>query len=1315
MVCGTVPLWTRHQAHDTEVPDPRRDRFRIGVAQYLLASAQQSQPTLCLSERDANTLAARGVQTAALRFGAQSRAGANQGPRLNQTMGVPQLFRYLSEKYPRMMVECVEQLLMEGDGSEPRPPSDISPANPNAIEFDNLYLDMNGIIHPCTHPEDAPAPTTEAEMFAAVFDYIDRIMAIVRPRKVLYMAIDGVAPRAKINQQRSRRFRSAKEADEKAKTAEALKRDWAKQGLKVAKSADSESFKQIPKDVASDDVDDVPFDSNVITPGTPFMERLAIALKEFAALRVAATPGWKDLRIVFSDASAPGEGEHKIAEYIRVERATEGYDANIRHVLYGLDADLIMLALATHEVHFTVLREEVFPKNGGRRQSQGADNGQSSRGPTQIDALMASAEAADGLAKASGGMLTRAELGGKKPFQFLHINILREYLDLEFRYDLEREITAAAQALGVEPGDGAVDYDLERVIDDFVFLLFFVGNDFLPHLPTLDIREGAIDFIIEVYKTDLARVGYLTSGAGDVDFARAKQMLSRIGTKEDEVFQERKVKETQSQQRDADHRRRAAEAKERQKAQKAMNSGVTARLPGPAQASASAGEVTPRSPKPLVGRKKVPVPEVIPPMETLMELGDKNKPTRVGDGSANRQAAAKFKRKLGVLKQQAKKSGKATSIGGSADLPVAEPGIAKRSQGSSPIKSPVHAVAAALEPSDEKKGEKCDNVPAKSDSLEAASSPGTKMEVTSNSKVIPLPNAEADGAEEKSPEEFEKELKARLDAQRVIENPTDTVRLGDEGWKDRYYQQKFNWGVEDREEKERLFHTYLEGLYWVMKYYYVGCISWNWYYPYHYAPFASDIVSCETTSETIHLEMGKPFHPFTQLQAVMPASSGVLVLPTCYSRLMTDPESPIIDYYPEEFEIDLNGKKFVWQGVALLPFIDEDRLNDALDGLDSKLTEAEAKRNSFGDCLVIAHGETPLGQAVNAAGRDNFTNEFDVTGPVADGQLFGKLTPRGSLGPNGLVVAARFELPPAKTHSTALLPGAKPDPPVLDDFMKAECSQRGGWKPARFGSLGRAARELGENRNFRLGGGRGRGRGGRPRGNRGRGRGGGGGGYSNSGQYQSQVPVINPPAHPAAAAMFGGLGGGIPLAQPAWMAQGTSYYGQQQQGGQAQAQAQVQAHAQSGFGGGQQQQFNAYGANTPAYGGQNPYMAQYASQAYGAQAYQGGGAGMYQHNYASQYGGNGTNAYASGNMNAHPPSPYNFSANPGYYAQQWGGAAAPAQGTPTGGGLAGPTAMQMRQASNSQGTPQGLSWGQFSQTGNLRGRGRGSRGGNGRY
>lgn len=74
-------------------------------------------------------------------------------------------------------------------------------------DFDNMYLDMNGIIHNCSHPDysDPHFRITEEKIFSDIFHYIGILFQIIKPKKLFFMAIDGVAPRAKMNQQRGRR------------------------------------------------------------------------------------------------------------------------------------------------------------------------------------------------------------------------------------------------------------------------------------------------------------------------------------------------------------------------------------------------------------------------------------------------------------------------------------------------------------------------------------------------------------------------------------------------------------------------------------------------------------------------------------------------------------------------------------------------------------------------------------------------------------------------------------------------------------------------------------------------------------------------------------------------------------------------------------------------------------------------------------------------------------------------------------------------------------------------------------------------------
>ena len=63
------------------------------------------------------------------------------------------------------------------------------------------------------------------------------------------------------------------------------------------------------------------------------------------------------LQIIVSDASEPGEGEHKIMRLIRDLRSGPGYRPNTRHVVFGQDADLLLLSLLLHEPHVFVMRE----------------------------------------------------------------------------------------------------------------------------------------------------------------------------------------------------------------------------------------------------------------------------------------------------------------------------------------------------------------------------------------------------------------------------------------------------------------------------------------------------------------------------------------------------------------------------------------------------------------------------------------------------------------------------------------------------------------------------------------------------------------------------------------------------------------------------------------------------------------------------------------------------------------------------------------------------------------------------------------------
>lgn len=132
--------------------------------------------------------------------------------------------------------------------------------------------------------------------------------------------------------------------------------------------------------------------------------------------------------------------------------------------------------------------------------------------------------------------------------------------------------------------------------------------------------------------------------------------------------------------------------------------------------------------------------------------------------------------------------------------------------------------------------------------------------------------------------------------------------------------------------------VYLEAIQWNLHYYYHGVCSWSWFYPHHYAPYVSDIRDFGDLE--LHYDIGQPFRPFEQLLAVLPAGSRDL-LPEPYQKLMTEQDSPIIDYYPSEFRTDLNGKQQQWEAVVLIPFIEEDSLLKAMLPIEDHLKDEE--------------------------------------------------------------------------------------------------------------------------------------------------------------------------------------------------------------------------------------------------------------------------------------------------------------------------------------------------------------------------------------
>lgn len=326
--------------------------------------------------------------------------------RVNSKMGVPKFFKWLIDNYPEHKI--------------------VLPEMPK--EVDRLYIDANGLFHPMCfdilklNPKLNDIEKLEKKMFKRIMAYIEYLTITVNPKKSLFVSVDGVAPMAKMNQQRKRRFRSIDDA----RLRESIKKSHGHPA-------------------------DIPWSNTVITPGTKFMEDLMSYLQ----LKLSQLQKKIKIQVTLSPYNVPGEGEHKILNDIR-NRHASGTDDEVC-VIHGLDADLIFLTLSSQRKGIYLMREA----------SQFGSSKDDNKDILEDDV--------------------------SKDLNFVDIDTMTNlYIE-----QLETKITEKAELLEIETVDLASRK--REILNDFIFICYFLGNDFLPHIPSIEIATGGLDMIIDIY------------------------------------------------------------------------------------------------------------------------------------------------------------------------------------------------------------------------------------------------------------------------------------------------------------------------------------------------------------------------------------------------------------------------------------------------------------------------------------------------------------------------------------------------------------------------------------------------------------------------------------------------------------------------------------------------------------------------------------------------------------------------------------------------------------------------------------------------
>ena len=749
-------------------------------------------------------------------------------------MGIPKFAYFISNRYPLIIKKIKEQ-------------TDIP-------EIDNLYLDINGIIHNVSHKYFCDASQineTTKQIYKDVCDVIKKIVHLIKPKELLMISADGVAPRAKMNQQRIRRFRK----EMNIILEEEEKRE--KEKIEINQESKNQNENENEKKI---------FDSNAISAGTKFMFNLTIYMKEYIINEKKNNNEWNNMEILLTGSDVPGEGEHKILEYIRNFKNSEKYNPYIRHCIYGLDADLIMLSLITHENNIVILREDTF--------------------------LMRKKEK---LEKKGIEIINKNKNNNNSndnPYEFLLISVLREYLELEFSY-LKNKIS--------------FKYNFERIIDDFIFLCFFVGNDFLPNLFSFNIENGALTHLFQFYKACLPELdGYLTD-KGKINISRIKKLFSFLSKQElhsiDMLIRNNKTENKKNRIKTTNDSKEQIKLLIKQKKEE---------------------------------KKKKLFEEIKSRTKNEQMLFKRNKINKkiIRIKKQFEEISNEINKKYNFEDEYKKYKDEGKTYKEDKEIPQKIKDLLSES-----IKYENYIINETY----------CSDF---------------REEDINNSDIsdIDVKNImneilEAKKESEKQINKNEKEDNEDIN-QIFIQNLNGLKNAKEV--KEFYYKEKLKIDINTdngKKERDTMFHLYLEGLQWILYYYYLGIKSWKWYYPYYYSPMISDFPEI-TIDDSIYNIFDKfdngisePFNPYQSLLFILPKQSFNLI-PNCYKNIPKE----IPEYYPDKVEIDYNGKTASYESLLLLPFIDDKKLLE-LEKKNRQLNIEEEKENKWGNSYLFYKNE----------------------------------------------------------------------------------------------------------------------------------------------------------------------------------------------------------------------------------------------------------------------------------------------------------------------------------------------------------------------